>query len=252
MKKAGFTILFMICITAVFVFALTGVNEISRERIAKNQAIQRVQSIMYACNILPEGVHENNLSSSTQTSDINWDNQRLLSMMSDRLEIIHIPIAPTQKELLRNSFLVLQDSVEIYILSDERKKISGYGFSLRGKGLWGTIAAFAVISDDLTKMVGIDFTDQVETPGLGARITESWFKYLFRGLDLSGFLSGNKNEPAITMVSTKGKSNLDESTSRVQAITGATQTCNGVLKMINTDLQFYITLIQEYRDNDGE
>jgi Na+-transporting NADH:ubiquinone oxidoreductase subunit NqrC len=34
----------------------------------------------------------------------------------------------------------------------------------------------------------------------------------------------------------------------LQAITGATQTCNGVINMINTDLQFYLEVIRSNFD----
>jgi Na(+)-translocating NADH:ubiquinone oxidoreductase C subunit len=244
MKKAVFTIVFMTGITVFFIFVLAGVNELSNERIARYQTIERIQSILYACNIFPEGVHEVDLSPNAKTTDIRWNEERLLTMMKDRMKRVHLFIAPAYKQLLRNSYLALQDTAEIYIFLDENKQISGFGFPLRGKGLWGTIDAFAVISTDLTTMIGIDFTGQSETPGLGARITESWFKYLFRGLDLKRFLTQDTNNQEIRMVSKKEKSNVEESTNSVQAITGATQTCNGVLHMVNTDLLFYITLIR--------
>ena len=122
-----------------------------------------------------------------------------------------------------------------------------YGFLLKGKGLWGTISAFGVVSADLDRMVGIDFTEQFETPGLGARITEQEFKYFFRELDLTGFLS-ESDQPAVVMVGRKERSNVEESTNSIQAITGATQTCNGVLSMLNTDLRFYLRLLQENKE----
>jgi Na+-transporting NADH:ubiquinone oxidoreductase subunit NqrC len=91
-------------------------------------------------------------------------------------------------------------------------------------------------------MVGIDFTDQVETPGLGARILEQEFKYFFRNMDLSGFTSG---DPApIIMVRQKQSTNVQQSSNSLQAITGATQTIDGVLNMVNTDLKFYIDVLK--------
>jgi len=114
--------------------------------------------------------------------------------------------------------------------------------------LWGTISAFAVVSPDLIHMIGIDFTEQSETPGLGARVTESEFKYFFRGLELSGFFVPTDQRP-VKMVSRKDKSNKEYPTNTFQAITGATQTCNGVVKMLNTDLKFYLTILKEYLES---
>ena len=53
MRKGLFTVVFMVSITIAFISVLAFVNEISRERIAKNQEIRRIRSIMYACNIFP-------------------------------------------------------------------------------------------------------------------------------------------------------------------------------------------------------
>ena len=248
MRKGLFTVVFMVSITVVFISVLAFVNEISRERIAKNQEIRRIRSIMYACNIFPGNIHETDLSPSSTTTDIPWDVEQLLDMVNARMKVIHLPNPPSQKRHLQNSFLSLRDSVQILLIRNVNDEIDGYGFNLRGKGLWGTIAAFAVVSSDFTRMIGIDFTEQVETPGLGARITESEFKYLFRGLNLKGFFERQGNQTVIDMVSKKEKTNLEESTNTIQAITGATQTCNGVLNMLNTDLRFYISLLRENQE----
>ncbi|MBN2093319.1 FMN-binding protein, partial [candidate division KSB1 bacterium] len=138
--------------------------------------------------------------------------------------------------------------VEIYIQVDEKRQANAFGFLLNGKGLWGSLEAFGAISADLKRMVGIDFTSQVETPGLGARITETEFKYFFRQLNLDGFNQQESARPVLIMVSKKAETNVQNSTNSLQAITGATQTCNGVLDMLNTDLKFYIALIKANED----
>lgn len=245
MKKNLYTIVFMVSITVVFISVLAYVNEVSKEQIAINQEIQMIQSMMYACDLLPHGVNERDLPLTTTTADLPWNQETLLESMQTRIKTVRMPVSPSQRQLLQNSFLSLQDSVDIIIIHNEAGDIEGYGFPLRGKGLWGTIVAFGVVSADLSRMIGIDFTEQVETPGLGARITESGFKYFFRGLDLTGFISMSQDEPPIVMVGKKEKSNLDESTNAIQAITGATQTCNGVIDMVNTDIAFYIQLLRE-------
>jgi Na+-transporting NADH:ubiquinone oxidoreductase subunit NqrC len=95
-------------------------------------------------------------------------------------------------------------------------------------------------------MNGIDFTEQVETPGLGARITEIGFKRYFRGLDLTGFDENVPPVPAVFMINRKEFTNRIRPTREVESITGATQTCLGVLEMLNTDLRFYRELIRHH------
>ena len=244
MKRGAFTIFFMVSISVFFISILAFVNEVSKERIAENQEIRRVRSILYACDIFPHGVDESSLSPTSATDEIPWNEAGIVETMRSRTQWIRLPVTNEQKTHLGKSFLSVMDSADILVIYDESRNITGYGFDLKGKGLWGSISAFAVVSADLRRMIGIDFTEQVETPGLGARITESGFKYYFRGLTLDGFVDSSNDQPPVIMVGKKSKSNLEMPSNSVEAITGATQTCNGVLNMINTDLSFYLGLLR--------
>jgi Na+-transporting NADH:ubiquinone oxidoreductase subunit C len=248
MKKGILTIIFMVVITIVFISALASIHELSKERVMQNAKIDQYKSILYAFDIFPKNVNEGELSPTSTTNDIPWQQDQILKSIESQIRTIKIPVTDEQKRLLKNSLLAIGDSVEIYVRVNDRGKIIAYGFPLRGKGLWGTISAFGVISANLTKMIGIDFTEQVETPGLGARITENEFKYFFRNLDLSGFQNQKSESPAIILVKKKDETNIAKSTNSFQAITGATQTVTGVLKMVNTDLRFYIDVIREDED----
>jgi Na(+)-translocating NADH:ubiquinone oxidoreductase C subunit len=244
MKRSLFTILFMVTVTIVFISLLAVVNEYSQNRIQKNFIMQKNQSILYAFDMLPDGVDEDQLAPNLTTPDLPWDEAAISMKMSKEIQTIWLPVSVHEKELLEGSFLVIADSVEIYVRVGEDDQILAYGFPMRGKGLWGTMTAFGAISADFTRMVGIDFTEQVETPGLGARITEQAFKIHFRNLNLEGFSEESGQDP-IVMVSQKNENNLEKSTRSVEAITGATQTCNGVLNMLNTDLRFYLTVLKK-------
>jgi Na+-transporting NADH:ubiquinone oxidoreductase subunit C len=248
MRKGLFTIIFMVVVTIVFISALASIHELSKERVLQNAKIDQYKSILYAFDIFPANVNEQELGLTSTTNDIPWQQDEILSAVQSQIRTVKIPITAEQIQLLKDSFLTVKDSVEIYVRTDERGKPIAYGFPLRGKGLWGTITAFGVISADLNKMVGIDFTEQVETPGLGARITEIEFKYFFRDLDLSRFHDPASPTPPLVLVKKKDRTNREEPTNSFQAITGATQTVNGVLKMVNTDLRFYMTVIRENED----
>ncbi len=50
-----------------------------------------------------------------------------------------------------------------------------------GSGLWGTITGVIAVEQDLSRIVGMDIISHNETPGLGGRIAEQWFKDQFRG-----------------------------------------------------------------------
>ena len=243
MKQVGF----MIIVSVVFITVLASVNEMTKARIERNFEIEQTKAMLYAFNIFPEGGDDSKLSSTSITADIPWSEEQVLQAKETRLRPVTIPISENLKDVVRDSFLEGRDSVEIFEGLNEQNEVVAYGLPLVGKGLWGTIEGFGVISADLDKMVGIDFTKQVETPGLGARIVEQEYKFFFRNLDLSGFSKTDSDQPPIVMVKKKERTNVEESTDSVQAITGATQTSQGVLNMVNSNLRVYIQLIQEYK-----
>ncbi len=103
-----------------------------------------------------------------------------------------------------------------------RIKGGGYVFPASGPGLWGRIDAVVGLKPDLKTITGVSFIRQNETPGLGARIEEPWFRKQFR--DKRGPMSMKaEKEP------------IDDS--QFNAITGATITSTAVKDMVNRTLQ---------------
>jgi Na+-transporting NADH:ubiquinone oxidoreductase subunit C len=99
--------------------------------------------------------------------------------------------------------------------------LQSYVVPVVGAGLWGEIQSVVGVEKDLRTLTGIEFIKQNETPGLGGRITESWFKEQFRG----------KRWPL--SVVPEGNPAGDQ---QFQAITGATNTTNGIRDILNTRL----------------
>jgi Na+-transporting NADH:ubiquinone oxidoreductase subunit C len=66
-----------------------------------------------------------------------------------------------------------------YFIAKENDTIIGYSFDISGSGLWGTIDAVIAVDVNFEKIIGLEILKQNETPGLGGRITEDWFKNQF-------------------------------------------------------------------------
>jgi Na+-transporting NADH:ubiquinone oxidoreductase subunit C len=107
---------------------------------------------------------------------------------------------------------------------------SGIAIRLDGKGLWGPIWGYAVISEDGQTLKGVSFDHKSETPGLGAKITDEAFLNSFKGKKLydedGNFVSVRVLKP--------GTSNEIADENRVDAISGATLTSKGVDEMLKT------------------
>lgn len=102
----------------------------------------------------------------------------------------------------------------------------GYVVGYSGGALWGTVTGYFGISEDLTTLLGLSVTDNNETPGLGGRITEQWYKEQFEGLTIQ-----EKGE--FIIYRPNGGANLD-------AVTGATLTSNSMKNILEEQIQSFI------------
>lgn len=91
-------------------------------------------------------------------------------------------------------------------------KTFAVAFESSGKGYKGPIGVMVGIDVDTNKLTGISVVGHTETPGLGARITESAFTDPFKGQLLDKDLSKDN----------------------IQALTGATLSTVGVLAAVNS------------------
>ena len=107
---------------------------------------------------------------------------------------------------------------------------TGTAVRLDGKGLWGPIWGYAVVSEDGQTLKGVAFDHKSETPGLGAKITEGAFLKAFEGKKLYD-QDGNFVSVRVLKPGTSGEI-ADEN--RVDAISGATLTSKGVDEMLGS------------------
>lgn len=99
---------------------------------------------------------------------------------------------------------------------------------VQGKGLWGPIWGYVVLSEDGTTIKGVSFAHKSETPGLGAKITDNEFSNAFIGKKLY-----NQNGAFTSVrVIKKGQEGDIREENRVDAISGATITSRGVDEMM--------------------
>jgi len=93
-----------------------------------------------------------------------------------------------------------------------------------GPGLWGPVKGFLALDKDMRTIRGVTFYEQEETPGLGGEIAASWFQEQFVGKSIVD-QAGN---PGIIISSSEG-----QAPNKVDAISGATMTCDKVQAMLN-------------------
>lgn len=104
-----------------------------------------------------------------------------------------------------------------------------YILPMTGNGLWGGIWGYLAINDDCNTIYGVYFSHASETPGLGAEIASDKFQSRFPGRQV--YRDGNV---ALSIVK-----NVADEAVEVNAISGATITCNGVNDMLQRKLAPY-------------
>lgn len=106
------------------------------------------------------------------------------------------------------------------------------GFVFAGMGFWDRIEGIVVLTPDLQTILNVQFLDQKETPGLGARIEETSFTDQFKGLTLAW------DDPQGQRVLV-GANPAANAPNEVDAITGATQTSMALMRFLNDELDAF-------------
>jgi len=187
-KPILYPVVFMIVIAAVFTTALASLNAVTLDLVETQEAVKNQRSILYVFGQeVPEGLKEIQISFEALVTE------------------------ETIKEIS-------------YYVATENDETIGYAFPFQGSGLWGTIWGYVAITPDFSEIIGIDFIKHAETPGLGGRISEQWYRDQFRGIRI------DEDMGDIIIYRPSNGGNAD-------AITGATLTSNAVRNMINDQLQ---------------
>lgn len=108
-----------------------------------------------------------------------------------------------------------------------------YVLKLHGAGLWGGIGGYLALDADKNTIYGINFNHESETPGLGAEIVTEKFRSQFPGKHIRNAAG----EVVSVAVLKAGK--VADGQEQVDALSGATITCDGVSTMIATNLAEY-------------
>lgn len=206
MKKNSplYVLTFVTLISTVFGAAISLVHYLSLPTLESNEKMVRNRSIARAFNLTVEPPTAENYEKA----------------IADKI---------TKKEIKTST-----GSIQIYIRNTTPDDV---GFVFKGMGFWDQIQGILVLNPELKNIVRIEILDQTETPGLGARIEEAWFKKQFESFPLKW------DQPAKSRI-IFGKENVNGNV--INAITGATQTSSALERMLNSELErFY----QSYKNH---
>lgn len=188
-----FPVLFMLLVTIFFIALVSGIYLATKDNVERNERLYLKRAVLFSAGIpVPE--------EAAQIEEVYFSRIEEVPLIDDGETI----------------------GVHYYEVLDSAGNLEGYVIPTTGPGLWGEIEAVVGFETDGETITGLDFIKQNETPGLGGRITEAWFREQFRG----------KQAP----FSLVPEGTDDEGVNEFDAITGATLTSNAVKGILN-DLQ---------------
>ncbi len=228
MHNTRYIVTFVAVLTAVVALVLsllaTGLKPIHD----RNEAIYNKKAILSAI--------EDDLDS--KAADMEAD--QIQSIFDEKIEQVVVDmegklvegIQAEDIDMAKEKKKPLEDQrLPVYIYNGAQGKI--YIVSVRGSGLWDEIWGSIALKNDFNTIVGAAFDHTGETPGLGAEIKDNpSFSAQFVN---KKFYDDSGKFVSVGVV----KGGVKNPEHQVDAISGATITCNGVDEMLDRGIRYY-------------
>lgn len=211
MKKdsTAYTVFFILGLTLFFGTGVSLVHHLTRDMLAENELMHQNRTLARAFSLETAG-----------------------TSAADYLEAV-------EQNLTRHTITFEGRPWDLFIKADQDSHLLGFIF--KGRGIWDVINGVLVLDQTLATIVSLEFLEQHETPGLGARIEEEWFKNEFQGLEIAWDMP--RNQRIII-----GATAQPDPKNQVDSITGATQTSQALMDSLNRELDSFKRLVQENRE----
>lgn len=208
-----YTILFMVTLAVVFGAGVAGLSIVSQPVIERNQRLVTQRAYVKVFGL----------------GDVKTlSNEEVADLVARRVKVEKTPIVDPKTG---TKFTVLK-------AYDDQKKLSAIAFNFRGLGFWSPIKGWLALTPDLKRTIGLVITEQKETPGLGGRVEKPEFTEPFN----KGILVKRPVDPEgkyIIISSTEPSPGTEKAERHIDAITGATQTCLAMDRILNDALRSF-------------
>ena len=224
-QEAIYTLVFMIITTVICVTGVSTVYQFTKPKIKRNKQLVEMTAVLKALDVI-----DTSKASPDEIAD-QFDAEKGGEVQRWNLKTVEP--------------FVVEDKVK-GIEGDDKGDLvyyvkgKGFAFKQIGTGLWGKMFAIVGVDESLTRLTGVCFTSQNETPGLGARISEDWFTLQLVGK--TGPLKMIKAEPKDKV------EGLNKNSNEFDAVSGATITSTGVRNMLNAAFEQKIKGLQALKN----
>ncbi|MEQ5790766.1 FMN-binding protein [Muricauda sp. NFXS6] len=238
-----YTVLFSVAMVIVVGIGLSTLSVVLKPMIERNKEIEKKQNILFVMEV--KSGSDGNLPVGREEVDELYER-----FIGDRQYMIKgDSVMRTQEafgvDLMKEMRIARANpgyEPRLPFFVGERDGETFYIFPVQGKGLWGNIWGHVSLSQSLDRLGGVVFDHEKETAGLGANMTEPFFRDDFIG---EHFLDGEGTYQGITVKKGNGDPmNTNKEDGLIDAMAGATITSSGISTMLHTGIRMYLPYLR--------
>ena len=199
-----------------------------------NKTLDKQNKILSAAGLLKEGSDVSELFKSIDSKIVNLETGTFdfdINVLDyDEGSFSRNP--ETSIELSSDKDIALlkrRENFQTVYLHYENDDLNAIILPVRGYGLWGTMKGYLALRPDFKTIIGLEFFDHKETPGLGGEIDNPKWKAIWKGKEVFS----NSGEVVISVIKGSVDKSSNQSKYQVDGLSGATITSNGVTNLLS-------------------
>jgi Na+-transporting NADH:ubiquinone oxidoreductase subunit C len=199
-----------------------------------NKTLDKQNKILSAAGLLKEGSDVTELFKSIDSKIVNLETGKFdfdINVLDyDEGSFSRNP--ETSIELSSDKDIALlkrRENFQTVYLHYENEDLNAIILPVRGYGLWGTMKGYLALRPDFKTIIGLEFFDHKETPGLGGEIDNPKWKAIWKGKEVFS----NSGEVVISVIKGSVDKSSNQSKYQVDGLSGATITSNGVTNLLS-------------------
>jgi Na+-transporting NADH:ubiquinone oxidoreductase subunit C len=199
-----------------------------------NKTLDKQNKILSAAGLLKEGSDVTELFKSIDSKIVNLETGKFDFAINvlDYDEGSFSRNPETSIELSSDKDIALlkrRENFQTVYLHYENEDLNAIILPVRGYGLWGTMKGYLALRPDFKTIIGLEFFDHKETPGLGGEIDNPKWKAIWKGKEVFS----NSGDVVISVIKGSVDKSSNQSKYQVDGLSGATITSNGVTNLLS-------------------
>ena len=202
-----------------------------------NKTLDKQSKILSAAGLLKEGSLISELFESIEPRIVNLETGEYDSAINldDYEESAFSRDPNTSIELSSSQDIALlkrRENFQTVYLHYESQALNAIILPVRGYGLWGTMKGYLALEPDFKTIIGLEFFDHKETPGLGGEIDNPKWKAIWKGKEVFS----ESGDILISVIKGSDDKSSEQAKYQVDGLSGATITSNGVSNLLSFSL----------------